>query len=75
MPSVEDLTLKALSRERDEARADYESLEDDAAKVVLAYLHGDKIELDEAIGALMSNGRDKWWESHRPVGLRGESAT
>lgn len=59
-------------RERDEARSDYESLEQDAAGVVLAYLHGDKIELDEAARLLMENGREKWWEAYRPVGLRGE---
>ena len=62
-------------RERDEVRADYESLEEDAARVVLAYLHGDKIELDESIGKMMSHGREKWWEAHRPAGLRGEGAT
>lgn len=61
-------------RERDEARSDYESLEEDAARVVLAYLHGDKIELDETIGKMMDNGREKWWEAHRPAGLRGEVA-
>ena len=61
-------------RDRDEARSDYESLEEDAARVVLAYLHGDKIELDETIGKMMSHGREKWWEAHRPAGLRGEVA-
>lgn len=65
----------AIAVERDEARADYESLEEDAARVVLAYLHGDKIELDETIGKMMGNGREKWWEAHRPAGLRGEGAT
>lgn len=64
----------AIAVERDEARADYESLEEDAARVVLAYLHGDKIELDETIGKMMSHGREKWWEAHRPAGLRGEVA-
>lgn len=64
----------AIAIERDEARADYESLEEDAARVVLAYLHGDKIELDETIGKMMDNGREKWWEAHRPAGLRGEVA-
>ena len=59
-------------RERDEARSDYESLEEDAAGIVLAYLQGDKIELDEAARLLMENGREKWWEAYRPVGLRGE---
>lgn len=65
----------AIAIERDEARSDYESLEEDAARVVLAYLHGDKIELDETIGKMMDNGREKWWEAHRPAGLRGEGAT
>jgi hypothetical protein len=54
------------------ARKDYESLEYDAAKVVLAHLHGDSFELDETVGKMMNNGRDKWWEAHRPAGLRGE---
>ncbi len=58
--------------QRDEVRKDFDSLEADAARVTLAYLHGDKIELDEAVYALMSNGRDKWWEAYKPVGLRGE---
>lgn len=62
----------AIAIERDEARSDYESLEEDAARVVLAYLHGDKIELDETIGKMMSHGREKWWEAYRPAGLRGE---
>jgi hypothetical protein len=65
----------AIAIERDEARSDYESLEEDAARVVLAYLHGDKIELDETIGKMMDNGREKWWEAHRPAGLRGEGDT
>lgn len=59
-------------KQRDEVRKDFDSLEADAARVTLAYLHGDKIELDEAVDALMSNGRDKWWEAYKPVGLRGE---
>jgi hypothetical protein len=69
---IEALTL-SLHAER-EARHDYESLEDDAAKVVLAHLHGDTSELDLAVGSLMDNGRPKWWEAYRPAGLRGEVA-
>lgn len=67
---------KALANteaERDDARADFDSLEDNAAKVVLAYRYGDKIELDEAVESLASNGRPKWWEKSKPIGLRGES--
>jgi len=63
----------AMKRERDEARADFDSLEDDAVKVVLAYRNGDKIELDEAVESLASNGRPQWWEKSKPIGLRGES--
>ena len=63
----------AMKRERDEARADFDSLEDAAAKVVLAYRNGDKIELDEAVESLASNGRPQWWENAKPIGLRGES--
>jgi site-specific recombinase len=63
----------AAERERDEARADFDSLEDAAAKVVLAYRNGDKIELDEAVESLASNGRPQWWENAKPIGLRGES--
>jgi hypothetical protein len=66
-------TWAAMVRERDEARADFDSLEDDAAKVVLAYRNGDKIELDEAVESLASNGRPQWWENVKPIGLRGES--
>ena len=56
-----------------DASSDYASLEADAARVVLAYIHGDTTELDEAIDALKSNGRHGWWEKYRPIGLRGES--
>jgi hypothetical protein len=70
--SLEGLLVDAV-RERDEARADFDSLEDDAAKVVLAYRNGDKIELDEAVESLVSNGRPQWWEKSKPIGLRGES--
>ena len=42
-------------------------------KVVLAYRNGDKIELDEAVESLASNGRPQWWEKSKPIGLRGES--
>jgi hypothetical protein len=59
--------------ERDDARADFNSLEDDAAKVVLAYRNGDKSELDEAVENLASNGRPQWWQKAKPIGLRGES--
>ena len=72
----DDSTLHAVRRvvrERDKAQADFDSLEDDAAKVVLAYRNGDKIELDEAVESLASNGRPQWWENVKPIGLRGES--
>lgn len=54
------------------AANDYASLEEDAARVVLAYLHGDKTELDEAVHALKSNGRHEWWKKYKPIGLRGQ---
>ena len=71
--NAERVLREKAERERDEARADFDSLEDDAAKVVLAYRNGDKIELDEAVESLVSNGRPQWWEKSKPIGLRGES--
>jgi len=81
--TADESTVKAVERtikqfrevikQRDDARADFDSLEDDAAKVVLAYRNGDKIELDEAVESLASNGRPQWWEKSKPIGLRGES--
>jgi hypothetical protein len=71
--NAERVLREKAERERDEARADFDSLEDDAAKVVLAYRNGDKIELDEAVESLASNGRPQWWEKSKPIGLRGES--
>lgn len=56
-------------------RADYESIEEDAARVVLAYLDGDSTELDEAIRALKSNGRHEWWKKYKPIGIRGQDDT
>lgn len=58
--------------ERDRAREDYASLEADAGRVVLAYLRGDRAELDQAVSKLMSNGRHEWWKKYKPVGLRGD---
>lgn len=57
------------------ARSDYESLEEDAARVVLAYICGDTTGIDETIGKMKDNGRKGWWEAHRPAGLRREKAT
>jgi hypothetical protein len=81
--TADEYPLKAVERtikqfqevikQRDKAQADFDSLEDDAAKVVLAYRNGDKIELDEAVESLASNGRPQWWENVKPIGLRGES--
>jgi hypothetical protein len=69
----EDWNALRAEAERDDARADFNSLEDDAAKVVLAYRNGDKSELDEAVENLASNGRPQWWQKAKPIGLRGES--
>lgn len=59
-----------VETERDKARrlaeettADFASLEYDSAKVVDAYLNGDKCDLDEAVKSLMENGHTGWWES------------
>lgn len=53
--------LDKARRERDDLKADFESLEYDAAKVVRALddLPGD---LRAAVEALRDNGRDGWWE-------------
>lgn len=56
----------------EDIKKDYDSLEHDAARVILAHLNGDTTELDEAVDSLKSNGRHKWWEKYSPIGLRGD---
>lgn len=64
--------VKDIRKERDDAKADFESLEHDAAAVLRAwspmadnetYLYSlCPTELRDAIRRLMDNGRPGWWE-------------
>lgn len=56
--------LNTVKARADIAERDYASLEYDAARVVIAYLCGDKVELNEAVDLLKSNGRDEWWKKY-----------
>lgn len=54
--------LARAERETERARADFESLAFDAARVIVAHERGDMDALAQAVESLRSNGRHKWWE-------------
>jgi hypothetical protein len=54
--------LARAERETERARADFESLAFDAARVIVAHERGDVDALARAVESLRSNGRHKWWE-------------
>ncbi len=54
--------LARAERESERARADFESLAFDAARVIVAHERGDVDALAQAVESLRSNGRHKWWE-------------
>lgn len=54
--------LARAERESERARADFESLAFDAARVIVAHERGDVDALAQAVESLRGNGRHKWWE-------------
>lgn len=53
---------KRVAKARDNTKADYDSLEYDAAAVIRALGSGDPDKLRAAAEAMRDNGRDGWWE-------------
>ena len=62
--TIDDLRAQVAKLEAQlaDARADFDSLEDEVAAVVRAHVVYDERGLDEALNELRDSGRDGWWK-------------